>query len=440
MLVGYSGGADSTCLLHLLHRLGHDVTAAYLHHGQRVEADAEVKQCAKFCDEIGVPFLSGKADVPLMARELKIGLEEAGRNARYEFFRRAAVAAEAPLIATAHTRTDLIETVLLNIARGCGLAGLTGIPARRDNIVRPLLPFEREETKAYCAENGFWTHDDPANSDLSFARARVRHRIVGDFQSINPRFVDAVARLAKTADEEDRFLNGVAAAALENAEIPLNGDLAFLTHDIEVAFRRTAMTALPAVVFKRGLRLAVGAVGGALEFEHCERLMWDVPARDKGALTCEGGQVVVEWDANEVHIRQVQPSLPYRFNLTLPGETASDEFHWQFTAYMTVPGPQERASLDAYLEPSAIKGTLYFRSFQEGDTVQPLGFHGRRKMSDVLGERHLTHAARARLPILCDLSGPLWAPGVCLSERMRLQPETQEAIFVRFGEIRRDNG
>jgi len=188
-------------------------------------------------------------------------------------------------------------------------------------------------------------------------------------------------------------------------------------------------------VFKRGLRLAVGAVGGALEFDHCERLLKEMPTKEKGSLTCEGGAVVIEWDGAEVHVRQVSPVIPYRFNLTVPGETSSDEFHWQFTAFPTTPGPQERASLEAYLEPSHIKGALYFRTFKEGDTLQPLGFQGRRKLSDLLGERHLTQAARSRLPLVCDLLGPVWAPGVCLSERMRLLPQTTEAIYLRFGPI-----
>ncbi|RYG30390.1 tRNA(Ile)-lysidine synthetase, partial [bacterium] len=103
VLVGYSGGADSTCMLHLLHRLGFDIVAAHLHHGQREEADREAALCEAFCTEIDVPFVSGRADVPRISREAGIGLEEAGRNARYEFFRQAAFRLECELIATAHT-------------------------------------------------------------------------------------------------------------------------------------------------------------------------------------------------------------------------------------------------------------------------------------------------------------------------------------------------
>ncbi|MBI3722239.1 MAG: tRNA lysidine(34) synthetase TilS, partial [Fimbriimonas ginsengisoli] len=195
VLVGYSGGPDSTCLLHLMHRSGIPLVAAHLHHGQRPEAEDELERCKGLAEGLSVSFAAGRADVPLLSKESGMGMEEAGRQARYHFFSRAAAQFDCGLIATAHTRTDLVETMLLNATRGCGLTGLAGIPERRNNIVRPLLPFSRDETVAYCVEHGLWTHDDPANTDLSLARARVRHRVLGDLRSINPRVEEALFRL-----------------------------------------------------------------------------------------------------------------------------------------------------------------------------------------------------------------------------------------------------
>jgi tRNA(Ile)-lysidine synthase len=147
ILVGYSGGADSTCLVHLLHQVGIPIVAAHLHHGQREEAETELKLCQAFAESLNIPFVSGRADVPRLAQDIRIGLEEAGRNARYGFFQQAAYQTGCDLIATAHTRDDHVETVLFNITRGTGMSGLAGIPERRDSIVRPLLPFTRQETR-----------------------------------------------------------------------------------------------------------------------------------------------------------------------------------------------------------------------------------------------------------------------------------------------------
>jgi tRNA(Ile)-lysidine synthase len=437
VLAGYSGGADSTCLIHLLHLAGVDVVAAHLHHGQRPEAEKELKLAEAFCQELGVPFVSGRADVPRMATDLKIGYEEAGRHARYEFFRQAAFRLECSLIATAHTRSDDVETILLNIARGCGLGGLGGIPEQRGHIVRPLLIFTREQTRAYCDERGLWYHDDPSNEDLSFSRARIRHRVLSELRVINPSVTSAIGRLSDIAKEEDRFLNGMAAAALEQSEVALNGDLQFLTKDCEAAFERSTLGSLPPVLVKRGLRLAVEALGGSLTHEQTLTAVTGLASQEKGSVTADGGHVAITWDPDCVTVRQVLPDAPFRYGITLPGETISDEFGWMFTAQEVSPTREapKRATLEAEVDKSKVKGQLYFRTVKPGDEMQPLGFHGHRKISDLLSEAKLTQSARSRLPIVCDMVGPIWVPGVCLDERVRTSEGTANAVQLRFGPV-----
>jgi len=124
----------------------------------------------------------------------------------------------------------------------------------------------------------------------------------------------------------------------------------------------------------------------------------------------------------------------------VPGETVSDEFGWQFTAYETKPDEpkQLRATLEVVVPREAVKGTLYFRSASPGDSMRPLGFEGSRKLADLLSEAKLTLAARARLPIVCDMVGPIWAPGVCLDNRMKLDKAQGSAILLRFGQVHQD--
>jgi len=438
VLVGYSGGADSTALLHLLHKAGVDVVAAHLHHGQRAEAEEELARCQAFAEQLNIPFVAGRADVPRMSRELGKSLEEAGRNARYEFFKQAAFSAECNLIATAHTRTDQVETVLLNIARGTGLRGLTGIPERRDDIIRPLLPFSREETCSYCEEHGFWTHADPANSDLTFSRARIRSMIVPELKLINPGLDASVLRLAAIADEEDRFMNGMAAAALEQAEIPLNGSLRFLSDDCEMRFSRSHLAHLPEALRKRSIRLACEALDAALSYEQTQIASTEVVGKTSGAITAEGGQVVVQWGGDTVDVRRLLDVSPFRYPITIPGETISEEFGWQFTAFETdgCASDLRRASLEATLDSAQIKEPLHFRSVKPGDSMQPFGFTGRRKLSDLMSEAKLSQAARARFPIVCDMIGPLWAPGVCVEERARPKTESTQVIVLRFSSLK----
>jgi tRNA(Ile)-lysidine synthase len=434
VLVGYSGGADSTCLLHLLHLLETDVVAAHLHHGQRPEADKELKLCEAFCNGLGIPFASGRADVPKLSIDMKIGVEEAGREARYGFFQQAAFQTGCSLIATAHTLSDHVETILLNIARGSGLAGLSGIPEKRENIVRPLLLFSRDETRAYCEGLGFWFHDDPANEDLAFSRARVRHRILPELRSINPATEAVIARLAATAGAEDRFLDSMAAAALEQSERRVNGDLHFLTEDVEVILNRVSLSSLPPVLFNRSIRLVAEVLGASLTSEQTEILSKGVATEQKGSVTAEGGEVSIEWDEESIHARILAPAEPFRSSLEIPGEIVSDEFGWALTAELRerTQGQPQRAALETELDLSGVKGSLHFRTAKAGDTMQPFGFKGTRKLSDLLSEAKLTKAARGRLPIICDMVGCLWAPGVCLDSRAAPTSSTEHVVLLRF--------
>lgn len=444
-LVGYSGGADSTCLVHMLHRLGVDLVAGYLHHGQREDADDEQRLCEQFCAERDIPFATGKADVPKLAADMKIGLEEAGRNARYAFFDQAAFRLQCGVVATAHTLTDRVETILLNLARGTGLAGLSGIPDRRGRIVRPLLPFTREETAAYCTELGLPTSTDSANLDLRFSRVRIRTEVLPPLRQIQPAVERTIARLGDLVEEEDRFLNGAAAAGLEQCEIPLNGDLRFVTIDCEAAFRTESLRRLPTVLLRRAVRLAFGALGASIDHDLAQAVADGLTAKESGSFTAEGGEVVMEWDADRAHFRRIETPPTYRVPLTLPGETLAEEFGWQITAYEDVLGDddwdggrvrQHRQELSTIVSLTKLRPRFYLRNPQPGDSMQPIGFEGRRKLSDLLSESKLTQATRRRLPVLCDMIGPVWVPGICLDERARIHDSADRVLRVRFEPIR----
>jgi tRNA(Ile)-lysidine synthase len=165
--------------------------------------------------------------------------------------------------------------------------------------------------------------------------------------------------------------------------------------------------------------------------------MAGVASMEKGSVTAEGGDIVVEWTDDRLLVRTLLPTTPFRYGLTVPGETFSDEFGWKFTAYEepyagVLP---KRASLETQIDPSGARGTLYFRTAKPGDEFCPLGFEGHRKLSDLLSEAGLTPAARARLPIVCDMIGPLWAPGVCLHDRVKPGPKTVNVLTLRFDSL-----
>ena len=209
VIVGYSGGADSTALLHLMTRLAGAfnlrVHAAHLHHGMRPEADDDVRVCEAVCAGLGVPLHVERVDVPALAQAQRVSLEEAGRNARYAFFDRLARDLNAVAVALAHTRDDQIETILINLLRGTGPRGLCGMPYNRDRIIRPLLDSTRAQTHQYCAAQGLPTVFDSTNLDPHQLRRRVRMELIPLLRDLSPAFDRHLLRLADILENEEAW-------------------------------------------------------------------------------------------------------------------------------------------------------------------------------------------------------------------------------------------
>ncbi len=390
-------------------------------------------KCEAFATELGVEFVGGRVDVPKVARDFGLGLEEAGRNSRYEFFNKVAFSLDLDLILTAHTLDDRMETVFMNLARGSGLNGIIGMPEVRDNIVRPIINIRRSETRAYCQAESLWFHDDPANEDLNLTRVRVRKKLVPEFEALNSEAATHLAQTAELASEEDRFLNEMAAAGLERIEHFPNPSLAFISADCEVTLDREGFLGLPGVLGRRGLQLIFKTLGSP-SAGNVGSLYDQIRLMNKGSWTSSTGSVVLAWTDQHLHFETTLPDSPFRFPLTLPGETISEVFGWQIVA-QDAKGEDFRRpprSLDVIFDGRKAQGELFFRAAQTADRIQPLGMTGTKLLSDLFTEIKLSEAGRRRLPIICDMVGPLWVPGGALAERVRVDDSGIRPIRLTF--------
>ena len=202
VIVGVSGGADSMCLLFVMlslrSRLNMTVTAVHIHHGLRgAEADADEAFTKAFCQVQDIECVIFRTDIRAMAHREKLTEEEAGRKYRYMCFEQVRAQKHAACIAVAHHQDDQAETVLFNLARGSGLAGLSGIAPVRDKIIRPLLCLNRREIEALLEENHIDFCTDRTNFDTNYTRNKLRHQVLPFFtEEINS---ETVAHISKTA-------------------------------------------------------------------------------------------------------------------------------------------------------------------------------------------------------------------------------------------------
>ncbi|MDR1496060.1 MAG: tRNA lysidine(34) synthetase TilS [Clostridiales Family XIII bacterium] len=234
VVVGFSGGPDSTCLFDVLaelrDELGYTMSAVHINHSLRnIESAEDQRYVETLCEEFGVPLIVKIYDVAIVASHRGKSVEEAGRELRYAAFREAAdkVAAERGVdpsivrIALAHNKGDLSETVLMRIIRGTGPDGLVGVSADRDGdggyrIVRPLLDISRADIEEYCYGRGFEPRVDSTNAETDYLRNSVRLELLPILRErYNPSVDDALARLSRAAAESRDYFDLIVNAAIE---------------------------------------------------------------------------------------------------------------------------------------------------------------------------------------------------------------------------------
>ena len=233
VLCAVSGGRDSMAMLHLLWTMsregGFSVAAAHFNHHLRPAADRDEAFVRNYCRELGIPCYAGGGDIAAAAKQTGRSLEDAARQARYAFLEDTAERSGAERIATAHHRQDNAETILLNLTRGTGLQGLTGIPPVRGQIVRPLLEVDRKDIDRYIKENNIPYVEDETNADPAYARRnRLRLEVLPLLEEIAPGCTGRMTRTAALLREENSHLQEEAAALLppdqgeHESSIPVN--------------------------------------------------------------------------------------------------------------------------------------------------------------------------------------------------------------------------
>lgn len=219
LVLGVSGGPDSICMLNILNDIRNDkklhmefdIIVAHVNHLIRDEAKDDEIFVKNFCEKIGVQFYSKSIDIQKIANNNKIGTEEAGRNARYEFFDEILEKTNSNKIAIAHNKNDKVETMIMNVLRGSGIAGLRGIEPIKDNkYIRPLIECERFEIEQYCKDNKIDARIDRSNFQNIYTRNKIRNVVIPYIKDeFNPNIIQTMDRLSQLIKEEDEYLDKI---------------------------------------------------------------------------------------------------------------------------------------------------------------------------------------------------------------------------------------
>lgn len=198
------------CMLDILNHLkkeNFEIVVAHINHMLRKEAEEEEVYVKEYCKKNKIEFHAKRIDVKKLAHNNKIGTEEAGRKARYEFLEEIRKQTKASKIAVAHNQNDKIETILLHTLRGSGIEGLKGIEAKRGNIIRPLIECERTEIEQYCEEKKLEPKIDQSNFENIYQRNKIRNQVIPYIeQEFNPNILKTIERLSEIVTLEDAYM------------------------------------------------------------------------------------------------------------------------------------------------------------------------------------------------------------------------------------------
>jgi len=441
LVVGVSGGADSLCLMHLLRRAGYPLMVAHFNHQLRNQAEAEARAVEESAARLDLPFVMGSGDVRLFARQQRLSLEAAARHLRYRFLFDQARRQQAQAVAVAHTADDQVETVLMHFLRGAGLNGLQGMAYRlclpvfdpEIPLVRPLLDVWHRETAAYCTAHGLVPVHDPSNASLDFLRNRLRHALIPLLETYNPRFRQAVWRLAQALSADYALLNEALDDWWKRCVLREEAGV--------VIFDRERLAASPLGVQRNLIRRAAERLlpaGRQVTFSALERAARFV-TDEQGAHTNLSSGLSLLREGNCLLVTSSDASLPFEhwpqmpssvdaIRLDLPGQVDLPG-GWRFSLALweSSPLPWESVLRNAdpfqvWLDADRLPEKLELRVRRPGDVFHPLGLGGHsQKLSDFFVNVKLPRRARARWPLLCAGETVIWVPGYRAAEPFRVR-------------------
>lgn len=420
ILVGLSGGADSVALLRMLVRLGYRCHAVHCNfHLRNVESDRDESFAIELCHSLNIPCEVVHFDTKGYATEKRISIEMAARELRYREFERIRQAQGLDVIAVAHHQDDAVETLLLNLIRGAGINGLTGMRAVNGYVVRPLLCITREEVIDYLHQLQQPYVTDSTNLTDEYARNKVRLNLLPMMQQINPAAKDnilqTVSNLADAATLYNKVVAEESMRIVEGGEEPNISISALLSTDapktilFEILHPYGFNSAQVADIF-RSLSSEAGRVF------HSERY---TILRDRTQLIVRHKSVIE---------RDIIYTLPSEGTMTLPDGTTLTIHHIAPDTNWQVPRNNEVLCLDA----DHFNGSLTLRHPKEGDRFKPFGMKGNKLLSDFYTDIKLPRTEKSRQWLLCHDNEILWAVGERSSELCRLNEKEQHIICIEI--------
>ncbi len=418
ILVAVSGGIDSMVLLHLLQTAGYKVSVAHCNFKLRgLEADGDEKFVKQYCQEHNIPLHNESFNTEDVAKHTGESIQMAARRLRYDWFDALCLIHNYTCVATAHNANDVAETFFVNLSRGTGLSGLTGIKPKNGNITRPLLFATRAEIEAYAKANKIVWRDDSSNQSTKYRRNLIRHKVVPVFEEINPSFIKSILATISRLEDSNVLLRNLVDEKLEDI-IAETGDKLFVHID---KLKKLKPVSLYLYELLNGYGFnsdQVKDIEEALERTSGQQFYSEEYElyRDREFLII---QPVKEKEADKFYLigddfntEQLPVKLDFKVVIN--------------DGKVDLKQPPNVALLDF----SKITFPLKLRRWQQGDRFQPFGMTKGKLLSDFFNDNKISQAEKEEMWVLESNEKIAWIVGYRTDNRFRVSEKTTGILQI----------
>ncbi len=414
VIVGVSGGADSIALLTILHELKYNCIAAHCNfHLRGEESNKDYLFVKDFCQKKDIRFASVDFDTYAYMEQNSLSLEMAARELRYHWFEQIRNDFQADKIAVAHHLDDSAETILINLVRGTGIRGLTGIPPKNEAIIRPLLCLYRDEIIEYLTSNNISFVTDSTNNEDIYVRNKIRLNIIPLLKSINPSAVQAIIKTSENLAATERIYNN-AIGSIENKLLKddqINIDLLTQVEDPK--------TVLFELLHPYGFNIdtvsniihSLDGISGKIFYSKSYRII-----KDRKTLIIEKRINAKEDSTYLIDENTTFVDTPISLSLEVTPTNSFIEI--------------EKNPHIIYIDRDKISFPLIIRKWKQGDRFIPFGMKGSKKISDYFSDQKLSLSDKENTWLLCSGEKIVWIIGKRADNRFRITDRTKYILKI----------
>ena len=413
LLLAVSGGLDSMVLVHLFQQLNYEIVVLHCNFQLRgLESFEDQQFIQEYSNTNAIPFVFTQFDTEAFAADFKVSIQVAARELRYSWFYEQLAIQKGDFILTAHHADDNLETFLINLSRGTGLEGLTGIPAQNEKVIRPLLSFSRQQIEVYASVNKLKWREDSSNASDKYLRNKIRHHLVPLLKELNPNFISSFEKTQSFLSEAQELVDDAAIMVYQQVAREEGEDIYFdLVRLLQLPnyssylyqwlkeFGFTAWDDIYELVTSQSGKQVLAPYFRLIKDRDC-LILSPLPSQE---------------NQQEFEIESLESKVKFPLNLD----------------FSTVSKIGVASNSTIFVDQDKLVFPLTLRHWNEGDVFQPFGMEGKsKKVSKLFKDEKLSLIDKEKIWLLCSNNQVVWVVGIRQDERFKIDPNSKKLLKI----------